>query len=37
MERLLRRLDTAQTSYEQRDEGLLVRDPSQNELLFTLD
>jgi len=37
MERLLRRPDTAQTSYEQRDEGLLVRDPSQNELLFTLD
>ena len=34
---LLRRLEAAQIPYERRDEGLFLRDPAQNGVLFTLD
>lgn len=37
LDRLLGRLESSQTPYEQGDEGLFVRDPSQNGMLFTLD
>jgi hypothetical protein len=36
MERLVERLEKAQVYYEARDDGLFVRDPSQNGILFVV-
>ena len=37
LEQLSQRLNTANISFEQRDDGLIVRDPSQNELWFVTE
>jgi catechol 2,3-dioxygenase len=36
LDRLMERLAGAAASFDQRDDGLLVRDPSQNRILFSL-